>query len=145
MTPEPDTVGYAFERRIVWTEADIAAFATLAGDVNPLHHDPAFAATSRFGGIIASGSHTVAVLLAMCGAQATAEYPGVGLQFDFRLLGAARPNEEMLFRWEVVSSEPSLKPRGTVVRLRGSITGPGDRPIVAATATTLFFDRTPPR
>jgi acyl dehydratase len=145
MESEPDAVGYAFERRITWTHGDIATFADLAGDVNPLHHDPAFAQASRFGGVIASGSHTVAVLLAMCGAQATAERPGVGLEFAFRLLGPARPNEEMLFRWEVVSSEPSAKPRGTLVKLRGSITGPGERPIVAATATTLYFERPPAR
>lgn len=37
------------------TAEDIAAFATLSGDHYPLHTDPVYAATTRFGGIIAHG------------------------------------------------------------------------------------------
>jgi 3-hydroxybutyryl-CoA dehydratase len=37
------------------TADDIAAFATLSGDHYPLHTDPAYAATTRFGGIVAHG------------------------------------------------------------------------------------------
>lgn len=37
----------SFERTV--TEADMAAFAALSGDLNPLHTDDAYAATTRFG------------------------------------------------------------------------------------------------
>jgi len=134
------TPGYAFERRVRLTREEIVRFAKDVGDANPMHHDDAFAATTRFGGLIASGSHTIAIAMAMCGSEATPERPGVGLEFDFRLLGAAKPDEEIVFRWEVVSTEPSERPRGTIVNLRGQAVAEGGRPLLAATARTLMVD-----
>lgn len=43
----------SFER--AFAEEDIRAFAELSGDHNPLHTDPAYAATTRFGKPIAHG------------------------------------------------------------------------------------------
>ena len=58
-------VGYDFEQFIVgqqWisaehrvTAAEIAQFAALSGDFHPLHTDPAYAAQTRFGRIVAHG------------------------------------------------------------------------------------------
>jgi 3-hydroxybutyryl-CoA dehydratase len=42
-----------------------SAFAHSVGDTNPVHHDAAVAAQSRFGRLIASGPHTTAHLLAL--------------------------------------------------------------------------------
>jgi acyl dehydratase len=131
-------VGERFERRVLWTREDIAAFAREVGDTNPLHHDEAYARASRFGGPIASGAHTVAFLMALCGAQASAERPGVGLEFSFRLLGPARPDEEIVFRWEIIARERSERLRGDVCTLRGEALGRGARPLVSATATILM-------
>ena len=39
-----------------------SAFARAAGDLNPLHHDADFAATTRFGRMLASGPQTTAHL-----------------------------------------------------------------------------------
>jgi 3-hydroxybutyryl-CoA dehydratase len=134
-------VGHRIERRVRFTKDDIVAFAEEVGDWNPLHHDEAYASGTRFGGMIASGAHTVAHLMALCGAQATAGRPGVGLEFGFRLLGAAFPDEEILFRWEVVSVEESERPKGVLVSLRGEALGANDRPILSANAKTLFVER----
>lgn len=131
-------VGHTFERRVRWTHDDIVRFAQDVGDSNPLHHDAAYAAGTRFGGLIASGAHTVAVMMAVCGAQASREKPGVGLEFSFRLLGAAKPNEDIAFRWEIVAIEESERPRGTLVTLRGEAIAEGDRLLLSATAKTLF-------
>jgi acyl dehydratase len=133
--------GYVFERRIRLTRADIVRFANDVGDTNPMHHDVAFAASTRFGDLIASGSHTVAIAMAMCGSQATPDRPGVGLAFDFRLLGAAKADEEIVFRWKVVSAEASERPRGTIVTLTCDAIADGGRPILAATARTLLVER----
>lgn len=43
------------------TDADIVTFAALSGDYNPIHVDPAYAATTPFGGVIAHGLLTLAV------------------------------------------------------------------------------------
>jgi hypothetical protein len=75
----------------------------------------------------------------MCGARATPEEPGVGLEFGFTLLGAAKPDEEITFRWTVESLEPSDGPRGTIVRMNGEAVADGDRPLLRATAKLLMF------
>jgi acyl dehydratase len=131
-------VGSTFERRVRWTREDIVAFARDVGDTNPMHHDDEYARGTRFGGLIASGAHTVAVMMALCGAQASLERPGVGLEFNFRLLGAAKPGEEIVFRWEVVAIEESERPRGRLASLRGEALAEGGRPILSATAKTLY-------
>jgi acyl dehydratase len=133
-------VGYTFERRVRWSAEDIANFARDVDDRNPLHHDETFAQASRFAGIIASGAQPVAILMAMCGSQATAEEPGVGLEFNFRLVGPARAGDEILFRWTVTGVEESERPRGTLVSLRGEALGSDGKPIVTATAKTLGLD-----
>ena len=43
----------------------VAAYAAAAGDTNPVHHAPTFAATTRYRRLIASGTHTTALLLGL--------------------------------------------------------------------------------
>ena len=43
-----------FERQI--TESDILQFAALSGDQNPLHVDPAYAATTNYGKRLVHGA-----------------------------------------------------------------------------------------
>jgi acyl dehydratase len=47
------------------TPAEISAYALAAGDNNPIHHDAKFAANTRYGRVIASGTHTTALLLGL--------------------------------------------------------------------------------
>lgn len=70
--PEPDAFGRLYfedmgvgerwvsPRRTI-TEADVAAFAGLAGDFNPLHVDEVFAASGAFGRRVAHGTLVLAV------------------------------------------------------------------------------------
>lgn len=134
-------VGHHFERTVRWTPQEIVRFAELVGDANPLHHDAPYAATTRFGGLIASGAQTVAYLMSLCASQTTPESPGVGLEFNFRLVGPAKPGEDILLRWEVTSVEPSERPAGTIVALRGEATGYGGRAILTASARTLLVTK----
>ncbi|MBS0581775.1 MAG: bifunctional enoyl-CoA hydratase/phosphate acetyltransferase [Proteobacteria bacterium] len=56
------------------TAADIQLFAALSGDVNPQHMDPAFAASTRFHGVIAHGMWGAALISAVLGTR----LPGPG-------------------------------------------------------------------
>lgn len=56
---------FAFEREV--TEEDILVFARLSGDENALHVDPAYAASTNFGGRIAHGAFQVGIASAMLG------------------------------------------------------------------------------
>ncbi|MBS0516371.1 MAG: bifunctional enoyl-CoA hydratase/phosphate acetyltransferase [Proteobacteria bacterium] len=56
------------------TAADIQLFAALSGDVNPQHMDPAFAASTRFHGVIAHGIFGATLISALLGTR----LPGPG-------------------------------------------------------------------
>ncbi len=109
------------EQERLLTREDVVRLATELGDPNPLHHDEAVAARSRFGGLIACGGHLVGLLTSACAAFTTSHGPGVGLAFSYQLRRAARAGTRLRLRWEVLSVERSERPRGELVRLAGSI------------------------
>lgn len=50
------------ERHIVASAAAIRTYAELTGDMNPIHIDPVFAATTAMGGIIAHGTMSLSLI-----------------------------------------------------------------------------------
>jgi acyl dehydratase len=117
------TVGERFSRRHVFTPEDIADFARRAGDMNPLHHDAEKAARSRFGGLIASGPQTSAMLMALAAAHLSREHDTVGLEFTFRFCRAVPAGLAATLSWEIASIEPHPKLGGDLVVFTGEITG----------------------
>jgi 3-hydroxybutyryl-CoA dehydratase len=84
---EDMTVGQSAERTHVVTEADIAAFAELSGDFNPVHMDEAFAKTTRFEGRIAHGMLSATYISAVLGES----LPGHGAIYVSQALRFRRP------------------------------------------------------
>ena len=84
---EEMSVGQSAERSRVVGEADIAAFAEVSGDNNPVHMDEAFAATTRFQGRIAHGMLSATYISAVLGEQ----LPGHGAIYVSQSLGFRRP------------------------------------------------------
>lgn len=95
-------VGARFARRHVFDAGQVSAFASASGDSNPLHHDAALAAASRYGGLIVSGPHTTALMLGLAAAYFSAHCPVVGISFtvDFKRPVAADASVELV--WEIV-------------------------------------------
>ena len=56
------------------TAEDVEAFAEVSGDTNPVHLDPDYAATTRFGSRIAHGTLAVSYISAVLGTR----FPGPG-------------------------------------------------------------------
>ena len=54
-----------FSREITLSPELVGDYAHSVGDTNPVHHDSAFAAATRFGRLIASRTHTTALLLGL--------------------------------------------------------------------------------
>jgi acyl dehydratase len=84
-------------------------------DPLPIHTDERAAAEGPFGGLTASGVHTVAVATKMMSERfttRTAVISGRGLR-DLRLLGPVRPDVEITGTLEVVETE--LRQNGTAV------------------------------
>jgi len=110
-------VGDAAAREVILTAEEISRQAAALGDTNPLHHDEAAARASRFGGLIASGAHTIALLTGFCAGFTTARTPCVGLEFSYQLRRAARAGEAFRMRCEVVAVDRSEKLGGDLVTL----------------------------
>lgn len=114
------TPGARFERVVTFDEASARAFATLVGDLNPFHHDPAFAQASRFGGLIVSGTQTTAMMLAMTATYLSRYGPSLGLRSEFKFRRGVPMGETVRMGWTIVSVTP--KPRlGDLVSLEGGM------------------------
>jgi len=111
-TGEADTLGSH-----VFTEAEIIAFAKKY-DPQPFHTDPEAAKTTIFGGLIASGWHTCAIMMRMTADTirrnhlATTGSPGVD---SCRWLRPVRPGDTLTGRSVVLETWPSrTRPFGFV-------------------------------
>ncbi len=101
------------------TEVEIIAFAKKY-DPQPFHTDPAAARATIFGGLIASGWHTCAILMRLSVEAAQREEeaatgsPGID---SCRWLKPVRPGDTLTARTEVLETWPSRsKPIGFVRR-----------------------------
>jgi 3-hydroxybutyryl-CoA dehydratase len=81
------SVGQQARSARVVTEADILAFAAASGDMNPVHFDEEYAATTRFGTRIAHGMLTAAHVSALIGMR----LPGPGSVYVSQTLSFRRP------------------------------------------------------
>ena len=133
-------VGEAFSKQVHFDVADIAEFATLCGDTNPLHHDAEYAAASRFGGIIASGPQVTSLLMAMIAAFFASRGPGVGLGFNFRLRSAVRAGELVTMRWRITAVKAKRSLGGHIISLEGEAVRPDGTVAVTATGEVLGMD-----
>lgn len=117
----PFEVGETFTREFVFDVESIKAFARLALDDNPLHHDEAYARTTRFGGLIASGTHTISWATGCLAGFVSRRCASLGLQFDYTLRRAIRANERATVEWRIdaITRKDSL--RGYVLDLSGRL------------------------
>lgn len=130
-------VGDAHARDLTLTGEEIARFAALSGDVNPLHHDEALARESRFGGLIASSGHLCALLAGACAEFTIPRGPALGLEFSFQFRRAVRAGQAVRLRWEVTGVEPSPKLAGELVTMRAEIRDREGEVLVAGTCKVL--------
>jgi acyl dehydratase len=135
-------VGDAFSKPYVFTLENIRRFAAEAGDENPFHHDEAKAAASRFGGIIASGPHMSAVLMAVCASSNRTSREGVGLEFNFRFLKAIPAGTATSLAWTVTAVEPHEGLKGDLVTLDGRIVDDRGKVYVTCQASTVIWPDT---
>lgn len=90
------------------TADEIVAFAT-AFDPHAMHVDPGAARSGEFGGLIASGWHTTAIMMRLMvdnflNEKASVASPGVD---ELRWVRPVRPGDELWARFEVVSTRAS--------------------------------------
>src|SRR5215475_10235886 len=129
-----------FSSEVTLTPALVGAYARAAGDDNPVHHDPRFAASTRYGRVIASGTHTTALLLGLTASHFAKKGAMVGLEFWVRFRRPIYADETIRLEWLVVKVAPNEKLDGDVVDLRGRIKGEDGRTAVGAKGRVLVAD-----
>ena len=131
------SLGYHFEEMIDISPKDIKLFASLVGDVNPIHHDLATATHRGYEGLVACGPHVASLLAALLTKQFAPLGPMLGLGFNARFTCPYRGGPA-LFSWIVVNSRQSRKNNGLILRLNGSVQQ-GALGIIQATSTVLIL------
>jgi 3-hydroxybutyryl-CoA dehydratase len=129
-----------FSAEITLTPATVAAYAQAAGDTNPAHHDQDFATASRYGRLIASGTHTTALLLGLTASHYSKLGSMVGLEFWVRFRRPIYADETIRLEWLVVKVTPNEKLKGEIVELRGRIKGQNGETALGAKGRVLVTD-----
>jgi len=130
-----------FSSEVRLTPTMVADYAHAVGDTNPIHHDPQFAASSRFGRLIASGTHTTALLLGLTASHFSKQGSMVGLEFWVRFRRPVFADETVQLEWLVVKVTPNAKLKGDVVELRGRIRGENGETALGAKGRVLVTER----
>jgi len=124
-------------------EAEIIEFARQF-DPQPFHLDPVKAATTQFGGIVASGWHTISLVMRVfvdhyLPRVASLGSPGTE---DIRWLIPLRPGDTLRIRATVLEARPSRsKPDRGVVRTRVEATNQRDELVLSMIAVSLLSRR----
>ncbi|MFC1664347.1 MaoC family dehydratase [Pseudomonadota bacterium] len=134
-------VGEKFvSRGVTFTEADIIDFA-LRYDPQPFHIDTEAAAESVYGGLIASGFHTMALSFRMFLQEGVISHcsmgsPGID---EVRWLAPVRPGDTLHMEAEVVESKPSgSKPDRGITRMKYVAYNQRQEPVLAFSALHLL-------
>jgi acyl dehydratase len=130
-----------FSSEVRLTPRTVGAYARAAGDDNPVHHDPEFAATTRYGRLIASGTHTTALLLGLTASHFSKRGAMVGLEFWVRFRRPIYADETIRLEWLVIRVTPNDKREGDVVELRGRIRTEDGQTALGAKGKVLVTDR----
>jgi len=134
--------GEACERHIRFTREDIAAFARLTGDSNPLHHDVQAAQRARHGEIIASGQQTTAMMIGLAASHFSRSDDGrerelLCLNFNFAFKAPVFAEQDLLLHWRVASVEWNATLGGWLAHVDGRATVRNAHPCVVGRGTLL--------
>ena len=129
-----------FSAQVSLDPATVSAFASAVGDTNPVHHDKDFAAATRFGRPIASGTHTTALLLGLTASHYSRGSAMAGLEFWVRFKKAIFADETIRLEWLAIKVTPNEKLKGDVVELRGRILNAHGETATGAKGRVLVCD-----
>ncbi|WP_066519861.1 MaoC family dehydratase [Curtobacterium ammoniigenes] len=119
---------------------DLLRFAT-EFDPQMIHTDPARAVDGPFGGLIASGWHTAALMMRILATSflndaASLASPGVD---ELRWLRPVRPGDVLSARFEVLEARRSRsKPDRGILRTRITVTNDRDEPVMTLIAMNML-------
>jgi acyl dehydratase len=135
-------VGDRCSRSVRYSRDDIASFARLSGNSNPLHHDSQAAQRARHGEIIASGEQTIALMIGLASTHfalpdGDAPREVLCLNFNFAFKAPVFAEQAIELSWRVATVEPHARLGGLLVHLDGQAAVRGATPAVVGRGTLL--------
>ena len=135
-------VGETCERIVRFTREDIATFARVTGDTNPLHYDVQAAQRARHGEIIASGQQTTALMIGLAASHFSRGDDGrerelLCLNFNFSFKAPVFAEQELVLHWRVASVEWNASLGGWLFHADGRATVRHAHPCVIGRGTLL--------
>ena len=133
------TPGEQFSDAVTVTDAHIGLMAELTGDFHPLHVDEEYAKTTRFGGRIAHGMSTSALM----GGAVGKYFHSTGiayLEHNCRFIEAVRPGDTLTTTWTLTAKIDKPKHNGGIVVLAGNSKNQNGMVVAEATAKLLVLN-----
>jgi acyl dehydratase len=141
---EDFTVGRTFTTRgVTLSEAEIIDFA-FRYDPQPFHIDKLAAEQSAYGGLIASGFHTLSICFRMAiqaevFTECSMGSPGID---ELRWLQPVRPGDTLYTEFEVIHAEPSKsRPQRGRVQIAYTVKNQRGEAVMTVTAHQIFRTR----
>lgn len=130
-----------FTKSVQLNFPEVSAFARMVGDENPLHHDAAYAAQTRFKRPLACGGQLVAQMMGFLASHYAARGNVIGHDVKFRLHQPVFAEELIALSWQVEEITPAPHLKGDVVVLRGQIHNEAGKVAMSAKARVLVGER----
>jgi 3-hydroxybutyryl-CoA dehydratase len=121
-----------FEKTV--TAEDVARFADVTGDSNPLHHDQDYAAKTRFGQCIAHGMLSAGFISAAVGTKLAPNCCVIYLSQSLRFLRPVKIGETVRAVAEVKGTDPQKR----IVTLQTDCFNQDGEPVVKGEAVVLL-------
>jgi 3-hydroxybutyryl-CoA dehydratase len=130
-----------FSCEITLTPDSVAEYARAAGDRNPVHFDPAFAARTRYRRLIASGTQTTALLLGLTATHFSKDTSMVGLEYWVKFRRPVFADERIRVEWLVIKVTRNASLGGDIVELRGRVRGEDGQTSIGAKGRVFVTNR----
>jgi len=134
-------VGETCSKRYLFTAENIAGVTKSLGDYNPAHFDAAFAAQTRFKGLIASAGHSTGIFVSLLAEHFTKEHEAYGLEFSYKLKRAVPVGLEAICTWRVVDLKHSSKLGGDIITVEGEMMGSDGTIYILGTGALLVVPK----
>ncbi|MED5622459.1 MaoC family dehydratase [Ideonella sp. BN130291] len=135
--------GEQLSHSLRYSEQEMAQFAALTLDRNPLHFSPDIAGRAGFGGLIASGQQTSAIMMGLLATHFSRRDDGIAremlcLNVNFAFKTPLLAGQDIDIVWTVASADWHSKLDGMLTQLDGHATPRGGaKPAVVGRATIL--------
>lgn len=126
--------GETFSKTVTFDIDSVSRFATLTGDLSPLHHDAEFSKNTRFKGLIVSATQSSSIMMGMVATFLTQRTGALGLEFNYQFKKAVMAGETTVMQWTIVSIEENPSLRGDLISFKGVLLNEKQQECITAQA-----------